>query len=148
RYEVAGQSIDSTMLECVGSGKERIDYTDLKTGSARSAWFASGQLQALLIVGESLPDSDRVWLQAAFEKEDIPFSERWRLLAGIPPKGEDTGKVVCACFGVGEKTICRVIEEEGFTDPVEVGQSLKAGTNCGSCIPEIRKLITHTAELV
>ncbi|WP_422474761.1 molybdopterin-dependent oxidoreductase [Endozoicomonas sp. ALB032] len=147
RYELAGQGIDSSMLESIGPERERIDYTDPKTGSARSAWFALGQLQALLIIGESLSDCDRAWLQAAFEKEDIPFSERWRLLAGMPPQGEDTGKVVCACFGVGEKTICRVIEEEGFSDPAQVGLSLKAGTNCGSCIPEIRKLITSAAAL-
>ncbi|WOG29833.1 molybdopterin-dependent oxidoreductase [Endozoicomonas sp. 8E] len=147
RYELAGRGIGSTMLESIGSDKERIDYTDPKTGSARSVWFALGQLQALLIVGESLSDCDRAWLQAAFEKEDIPFSERWRLLAGMPPQGEDTGKVVCACFGVGEKTICRAIEEGGFSDPAQVGQSLKAGTNCGSCIPEIRKLITSATAL-
>ncbi|KEQ17190.1 nitrate reductase [Endozoicomonas numazuensis] len=147
RYELAGQSIDTTALDIIGSEKERIDYTDPETGSSRSAWFALGQLQALLIVGETLSDSDRSWLQGAFDKEDIPFSERWRLLAGMPPQGEDTGKVICACFGVGEKTICRAIEEEGFSDPAEVGQSLKAGTNCGSCIPEIRKLISQVEDL-
>ena len=147
RYELAGQVIDDSTLEYIGSEKERIDYTDPETGSIRSAWFALGQLQALLIVGESLSDSDRIWLQEAFEKEEIEFSERWRLLAGMPPVGEDSGKVVCACFGVGEKTLCRAIEEQGFSEPAEVGQALKAGTNCGSCIPEIRKLIGQTESL-
>ena len=142
RYELAGDSFDGSQLDFIGSDKERIDYTDPQSGMSRSAWFAMGQIQALLIVGESLQTCDRGWLQESFAKEDIPFSDRWRLLAGLPPQGEDAGKVVCACFGVGEKTICRAIEEEGFEEPADVGRALKAGTNCGSCVPEIRRLIS------
>lgn len=142
RYELAGSELKEEALDVIGSDKERINYTDPVTGVTRSAWFALGRLQALLIVGESLQTCDRLWLQDAFAKEDIAFADRWRILAGMPPQGEDAGKVVCACFGVGEKSICRAVEEHGFSEPAQVGKALKAGTNCGSCIPEIRRLIS------
>ena len=84
---------------------------------------------------------DRSWLQKAFGKSEWLLADRWQLLAGLAPEGEDEGKTVCACFAVGERTICRAIEQGGLTEPVQVGNELKAGTNCGSCIPEIQRLI-------
>jgi assimilatory nitrate reductase catalytic subunit len=33
------------------------------------------------------------------------------------------------------------IEQQGLTTPEEIGSCLKAGTNCGSCIPELRSLL-------
>ena len=144
RYELAGNAIEEQCVEMTGSDRERIDYCDPVSGVKRSAWFALGRLQAVLLVSEKqevLRSCDRGWLQQAFQQEDIPFADRWRLLAGMPPSGEDAGKVVCACFGVGEKSICRAIEQEGYTETAQIGKVLKAGTNCGSCLPEIRRLI-------
>ncbi|MGI9276052.1 MAG: molybdopterin-dependent oxidoreductase [Endozoicomonas sp.] len=144
RYELAGEAIEEQCIEVIGSDKERIDYLDPVSGIKRSAWFAHGRLQAVLLVcekQEALQNCDRAWLQQAFQQEDIPFADRWRVLAGMPPTGEDAGKVVCACFGVGEKSICRAIEQEGYTDTAQIGKALKAGTNCGSCLPELRRLI-------
>ena len=48
--------------------------------------------------------------------------------------------MVCACHGVGLDVITASIA--GGAHSVEaVGAACKAGTNCGSCIPEIRKLL-------
>jgi assimilatory nitrate reductase catalytic subunit len=52
--------------------------------------------------------------------------------------------VVCACFGVGRGTICDTIAA-GARSAAEIGAKLKAGTNCGSCIPELKRLIAQTA---
>ena len=51
--------------------------------------------------------------------------------------------MVCACFGVGRASICDAIAAER-TAPAEIGARLKAGTNCGSCIPELKRLIAET----
>jgi assimilatory nitrate reductase catalytic subunit len=53
--------------------------------------------------------------------------------------------VVCACFGVGRASICDAIAG-GARNAAEIGAKLKAGTNCGSCIPELKRLIAQTAE--
>ena len=55
----------------------------------------------------------------------------------------NTGPTVCACFGVGRNTICDAISQ-GARTAAEIGGKLKAGTNCGSCIPELKRLIAHT----
>jgi assimilatory nitrate reductase catalytic subunit len=47
---------------------------------------------------------------------------------------------MCACFGVS----CHAIEEaiaDGATSLDAIGEMTCAGTNCGSCRPEIRALL-------
>jgi len=53
----------------------------------------------------------------------------------------DPGRLVCSCFGVGCNTILRAIEARSLTDARQVGACLRAGTNCGSCLPEINALL-------
>jgi assimilatory nitrate reductase catalytic subunit len=70
-----------------------------------------------------------------------------RVLAGTPAAGqEDAGHIVCSCFGVGVDTLCTAIRDFGLRTPEEIGLRLQAGTNCGSCIPELRALIGEAAK--
>ena len=55
--------------------------------------------------------------------------------------GVDPGRTVCACFQVGLNTLVRAIAEQGLTSPQAIGAALKAGTNCGSCVPELRQIL-------
>ena len=65
-------------------------------------------------------------------------------MQGLPPADvEDAGKIICACFNVGEKTICKAIEEQGANNVAAVGELCQAGTNCGSCRPEIKELLSE-----
>jgi assimilatory nitrate reductase catalytic subunit len=67
------------------------------------------------------------------------------LLSGKSIDGlASAGPIVCACFGVGRTTICDTIAA-GANSPAEIGARLKAGTNCGSCIPELKRLIGQVA---
>ncbi len=85
---------------------------------------------------------ERSWLASLFVREQLETPERMALLSGMPPiGGPDVGTIVCACFNVGEKTIRAAIREKGLKTYQEVGQCLKAGTNCGSCVPEIKALL-------
>jgi assimilatory nitrate reductase catalytic subunit len=49
--------------------------------------------------------------------------------------------VVCACYGVALSTIQALIAKDGIKSTDEIGAQLKAGTNCGSCLPELRRMI-------
>jgi assimilatory nitrate reductase catalytic subunit len=91
---------------------------------------------------------ERAWLSSLFAKSTLNADERIALLSGLPTIGtEDVGKQVCACFNVGEKTIIKAITDNGLSTPQQVGTCCKAGTNCGSCVPEIKALIaTHKNE--
>ena len=53
----------------------------------------------------------------------------------------DTGPTVCSCFGVGRNTIFTAIREHALSSAEQVGTRTRAGTNCGSCVPEIRTLL-------
>lgn len=53
------------------------------------------------------------------------------------------GPVLCSCFGVGVNTILTAIETRGLMSVEGIGEALGAGTNCGSCRPEIADLLAR-----
>jgi assimilatory nitrate reductase catalytic subunit len=57
----------------------------------------------------------------------------------------DAGPVVCACLKVGAKTIAAAVAAGAETLDA-VAAVTAAGTNCGSCRPEIARLITARAK--
>jgi len=123
-----------------------LDYSDKAHGWYRSACLKAGRLQSCLYIapqssfGKSLPQRD--WLIELFAKDPLNDIERMSLLAGKPgtPR-KDAGRIICSCFDVGEKTIIEAISKEGVDSIKSLGEKLKAGTNCGSCIPELDVLL-------
>ncbi|MCP5307179.1 MAG: (2Fe-2S)-binding protein, partial [Chromatiaceae bacterium] len=80
-----------------------------------------------------------------FAVQNLDSAQRASLLAGRPGQGQrDQGRIVCACFGVGLNTLTTAIRAQQLTTPQAIGAALKAGTNCGSCVPELRQLIAQT----
>jgi NAD(P)H-nitrite reductase large subunit len=68
------------------------------------------------------------------------------LLAGRPADGAAlAGPIVCACFSVGRDALVDAIVSQKATDVNAIGRLLRAGTNCGSCIPEINGLLDRHA---
>lgn len=53
--------------------------------------------------------------------------------------------MVCACFGVGERPILAAIRASAGSSVSDLGAQLRCGTNCGSCIPELRRLLAQVA---
>ena len=86
---------------------------------------------------------EREWLSSLFGQSQLEATDLAGLLAARPPKGAvtDTGRNVCACFSVGEKTILNAIQTQNLDSVEAVGLCLKAGTGCGSCVPEIRRIL-------
>jgi assimilatory nitrate reductase catalytic subunit len=63
------------------------------------------------------------------------------LLTGRPAEGfVSAGPIVCACFSVGMATI-RAAIQAGAASAEAIGEALRAGTNCGSCLPELKRLL-------
>ena len=48
--------------------------------------------------------------------------------------------VVCACFGVGLGAIRDAMLDQTTPSAEAIGRALRAGTRCGSCLPELRSL--------
>ncbi|WP_424034214.1 (2Fe-2S)-binding protein [Methylocella sp.] len=54
---------------------------------------------------------------------------------------------MCSCFSVSEAAIRSAIRTKKLTSPAEIATVLRAGTNCGSCVPELKKLRADAAQL-
>jgi assimilatory nitrate reductase catalytic subunit len=148
RHEIAGQAAlpdwPGLLNEAIDVGGDWMVMKDSGAGRYRGALFAEGRLLALYFVErevEFLPP--RQWLESLFEAESLDDGERAALLLGRPSRAmPDAGRTVCACFGVGENTLMNAISDGA--DSVEaLGIRLQAGTNCGSCIPELKRLLSH-----
>ncbi len=119
-----------------------VEFFDKKQSHYRAARFIGEHLESCIFIGKKSVLPERDWLISLFLKDKLDKSERQALLTGQPPKGqEDVGRIVCACFNVGEKTIRQAIEKYDLKTPEQIGEKLQAGTNCGSCIPELREIL-------
>lgn len=151
RYELANHSMPRQELEhfarqllCTPDDEVNwIDYWDKGAGLYRGARFVGAGLESCLFIshGAALPSPD--WLMSLFAKEKLSPSERAALMSGRPPTPvEDQGRIICSCFNVGEKAIMRAVAEGSANTAEDIGAHLKAGTNCGSCLPEINALVS------
>jgi assimilatory nitrate reductase catalytic subunit len=64
-----------------------------------------------------------------------------------PGQVASRGKQVCTCFNVTEPQIIAFLPQCTGADEQRLAQlqgELKCGTNCGSCVPALRKLIRQT----
>ena len=72
----------------------------------------------------------------------LPGSATADALFGRPPADmPNPGPVLCSCFGVGINTIIEAIETRSLMTVDAIGAALNAGTNCGSCRPELADLL-------
>ena len=121
---------------------EWVEYLDNAAGRYRGARLVANRLDSCLFIATHQNLPPRSWLGQMFSHETLGQQDRMSLLVGTPPKDRpDGGRVVCSCFGVGINTLTRAIREQGLVTTETIGLALKAGTNCGSCIPELKALI-------
>lgn len=111
----------------------------------RQAYVQDDQLQALLYAGPTLPALDRVWLNQCFANR-LTATTRRQLLRGALLEAGDCSALVCSCFQVRQQSIQQAITK-GARCSASLGQQLKCGTGCGSCLPEIRQLLQHAPML-
>ncbi|MEW6760350.1 MAG: molybdopterin-dependent oxidoreductase [Pseudomonadota bacterium] len=148
RYELGGREAVSPewarALLGAGSDADWIEYEDRTEGMLRCALLAGGRLQACLFVSRRPDLPARSWLGGLFAQDELSVRDRATLLAGrAAVQGSDPGPTVCACFGVGRNTIRSAIVQQNLKDTGAVTACLRAGGNCGSCLPEIRQLLAE-----
>jgi assimilatory nitrate reductase catalytic subunit len=148
RYEIAGMTprVDwrALLTEAFGDTVQLGEVTDRATASYRATVMDDGGLQAALFVGPRAGLPARGWLDGLLA-DGAATPDPLAVLAGQPLGGQiDAGPQVCACFGVGAHTLAAAIAD-GCTSVEAIGARLRAGTNCGSCLPEIRVLLAQTA---
>ncbi|MCI4663790.1 MAG: molybdopterin-dependent oxidoreductase [Neomegalonema sp.] len=113
-------------------------YQDPMRKRWRFAAFRGDEPVGVLFLAPEPVAAARDWLIRSVEQGGV---DRFRLLAGRSGAATaDEGPVVCVCHNVGAKKIARAIDAGAATVDA-VGEACVAGTNCGSCRPEIATLI-------
>lgn len=135
----AGEGWAALAARWLGRRPEMV-LSDPPCGRFRAAWLQEGRLEAVLLVEPKNEFPDLAWLDGCFDESELEAGDRRQLLAGRATGSADTGPVVCSCFQVGENPIREAVAG-GCDTPERLGEQLGCGTNCGSCIPELKALI-------
>jgi assimilatory nitrate reductase catalytic subunit len=142
----SGQNTETWVRTLLGAPAEPdlIIYADPGRGGFRYASVVDGRVEGCLFLARNaaaLPNREAIAAQLGVT---IPPTEYAGLLGARPPGAAtlaDTGRTVCACFGVGLNALYRMIAGRRLTSIAEIGAALRAGTNCGSCIPELKAIL-------
>lgn len=108
-------------------------------------------ISGFLLIGSEKDVAANVWLRNYLESQtDISSLGRRILIPGKTPPTAITapGRVICNCLNVSELSIQKHLNlHSGLTQQTalhSLQESLSCGTNCGSCLPEIKAIImTH-----
>ena len=131
------------------TGSQVLRYDDSKRGNARRILLADGKLAAVALSGDIAAGT---WLRQTLSEETLvaPFGRLLLSSSSSAPQGfKPRGKVVCSCFNVAQAEIDEALlaltlepEMTASARLAALQSRLKCGTNCGSCIPELKQMLT------
>lgn len=147
-YPAAAELVKDIEQQFGIAGAEVLRYDDTKRGNARHILVRDGRLAAVSLAGDT---SAEPWLKAYLENEQ-PVAALGRLLlmpsSKAPAGFKSRGKIVCNCFNVAEREIATALDGHDWVNAgmpetalKALQDKLKCGTNCGSCVPEVRRII-------
>ena len=150
RVELAFADAHDDWAEFAGSlfgrrdNAEMIAYHDRAGRQHRFACFDADRLVGALFIAAEPAAVSRNWAVDQLGATFAAQRARLSVIAGRPSAGAiDRGATVCSCFGVGINQISAAVQQ-GCSTVEATSQTLQAGTNCGSCRSEIKRLIeTH-----
>ena len=124
---------------------ELVSYSDPRRSVFRYAGLVDGRLETCVFFAApraTFPEAEKA---ARLLGLVLDPNARISLLAGVEAGTAPSGDIVCSCFSVGKAAIRSAIRKGKLASAAEIGAVLKAGTNCGSCVPELKKLLAADA---
>ena len=136
------------------AGNDTQRYADKKRGQRRAARLVrradATTLEGIVLAGDTSAEG---WLKTLLQ-EELPAQSYGRLLlvpsAKAPVAVQSRGKTVCTCFNVADIAITTELARCHGTDADRLAQlqgTLRCGTNCGSCLPELKRMVRATGPL-
>jgi assimilatory nitrate reductase catalytic subunit len=122
---------------------QMLAFNDARRGIAKRALIEDDRLVGALLCKETRATD---WLLDLIARGGSTAELRkWLFapLAAPPAAGPARGRIVCNCFDVSESEI-RADLAAGL-DLAALQAKSKCGTNCGSCLPELRRMAVKTA---
>ncbi len=140
-----GAALSAFAADLVGApdDAEWLEVSDPRRRTLRLAALLDGRLIGCLFLAPHAAALPRPEPLAAMVGTVPSDAMRAVLLAGRLPGGvvAEEGPRVCACFGVGRAAIRHAVATHRLRSAAEIGAHLQAGTNCGSCIPELEEIL-------
>jgi assimilatory nitrate reductase catalytic subunit len=126
------------------SGEGRATLIDSARGIFRFARIADGTLESCLFLTlrDRFPLPGRADMAALLGGRFD--DEMRRALFAVAESAISTpapSRIVCVCHGVGQAAIEEAITRHRLATTAQIGAMLRAGTNCGSCLPELKEIL-------
>jgi assimilatory nitrate reductase catalytic subunit len=128
-----------------------VRYADPQRGQRRVVRLqrstVNATLEGFLLSGDT---QARDWMAALLREEQPAQNYGRALLAGgaQPPLPVlSKGKTICTCLQVSDIAITDTLSRCTGSDAERLGQlqkTLQCGTNCGSCIPQLQRMVKAT----
>jgi len=136
------------------AGSDALRYADRKKGQRRSVRLVrqgdDARLEGFMLAGDT---SAEAWIKTLLQDE-LPAQAYGRLLlvpgAKAPVAVQSRGKQICTCFNVTDDAIQTYLATCSGSEDARLAAlqgALKCGTNCGSCVPEIKRMVRTIAPL-
>jgi assimilatory nitrate reductase catalytic subunit len=130
-------------------GAPVLRYDDARRGTSRRIRIDDGRVTAARLAGDT---QAATWLKDWLIREE-PVAALGRLLLAptvAAPAGFATrGRIVCNCWNVSQSEIGEFVAALPDADPIRdtsaleaLQAALKCGTECGSCLPEVRRIVS------
>ena len=130
------------------SASQVLRYADKKKGQHRTIKLTGNrehaELEAFLLAGDTRSEA---WVKTLLQ-DSLPAQSYGRMLlipgSKAPIAVQSRGKAVCTCFNVTDAAITEQLTKSFGSHErrlTELQTSLKCGTNCGSCVPELKRMI-------
>ena len=146
-FECAGDMLPENWLDFVSTifPSETFDISTVisREGSSfRCVARKDGALHFAFFASRHAPTVSRAWLHQQLNAQVLAE----QILAGRPVEaGLDIGAIICACNGVGLNIIKRVAYDMAGASLTIVCEKTNAGMGCGSCRPEVQRIMNETA---
>jgi assimilatory nitrate reductase catalytic subunit len=130
------------------AGTDTLRYADRRKGQRRTMRLVrrgeEARLEGFVLAGDTRAQA---WITTLLQ-EELPAQAYGRLLlvpgAKPPVAVQSRGRQVCTCFNVTDAQVTEHLAGSEGPDSVRLGalqSALRCGTNCGSCVPELKRLI-------
>jgi assimilatory nitrate reductase catalytic subunit len=157
-YDAPPDSVLTAIEGLLGlGGNDVLRYADKKRGQRRAVQLThaanagntkgEARLNAFVLAGDTSAQS---WIKTLLQDE-LPAQAYGRMLlvpgAKPPMAVQARGKQICTCFNVTEAAIsaqlghCKGNEDQRL---VQLQSALECGTNCGSCLPEVKRMVRQS----
>ena len=128
-------------------------YADAKRSHLRSIKLnrqhALPQLEAFVMAGDT---SAEAWLKTLLQTQQTTegYGRRLLMTGQHPPVAlKEVGQTICTCVGVKDLAIEAWLKTHPGQEDVQLTglkSDLKCGTQCGSCVPQLKRIIALKSE--